>query len=510
MKKSALVTHVYTGDNHWSTFHTVKGLVETSLPFLADMASLMDLERVKSLIFVPHCLARKRELRDLNGLVERARDEIRSILRASRLNGEPLDRMYRERYGRSPMADIKVIPLECLGKWEVDGEVVDFRGDLLWMTLRMMLHMEDGLEDLTTDRLLLVDLSGGGMYHAPVYAASSLVNASHRDVTVGYTYWEGSSWWERSRLEERRVIGGAEELLTVTNLLTSLLRGCPEDPMRILPDLITRLRKGTLGEMVADGLLSMVGVVCGFKLPLLPMAHLSILDLVELDVPRIREPMDLEMRVELLRYDLWTVKYIYRSSGMEIDDPLVALMLVAISFSKDALHEMGIVPSLERFEVVDPKSGRRLLLLDMSWEWIRLVTDFLLENRAISQLYTICIHFGPMLDVCSEMLGLRASAGMRYDDLWVMAREEGVSLLSDLLERRKQRKDLPPAEGEEESEYGDDLLKKVYLLISTAGLTSPLVHLVHAHEKGMEFLYVEDLIRKLRDPSILIRLCSGG
>ncbi len=507
MENSTLIICVYRGGQRWSKFHTARGVVETSIPFIADVVDLLDSSRIKILVFVPHCIARARELRDLNGLVERVRDEIRNTLKMSRLNGEPLDRIFREKYGRSLLAETKVVPLECAGRWEVDGEIVDFQGDLLWMALRVMLFIEDELRDMPSEKLLLVDLSGGGLYHAPVYAASNLVSASYREVSMKYVYWEGSPSLGRPEVDGRRVIRGGEELLAVANLLGALLKGCPEEPIHTLPDLVDKLRRTELGERAAKGLLSMVGVVCGLKLPLLPLAHLSILDLMGTEVPKIRDPLDLEMGVELLRYDVWTVKYTYKSFGIELDDPLAALMAAAVAFAKERIQEMGIVPSLEEFEVVDPDTGRRLRLMDMSWEWVELVSDFLLENGALSQLTTLCAHLGPLLDVCKEFLGFHNSTGIRYDELWELARKEGVSLLPDLLKRSGRAEEILDRM-EEVMRDPSLVLKMKESLVSLAGLSPPLVYLIHALERGVEFLYVVDLVRKLREPSSLVFLCA--
>ncbi len=507
MKNSALIIYVYRGGQGWSKFDTVKGIVETSIPFIADVAGLLDSSRIKVLVFVPHCLSKLRELKDLNGLVERVRDEIRNILKTSRLNGESIDGIFRERYGRSLLAETRVVPLECAGRWDVDGEAVDFQGNLLWMALRAMLFIEDELRQIPAQKLLLVDLSGGGMYHAPIYAASNLVSASHREVSLGYVYWEGSQTPGRPEAVERRTVRGAEELLAVVNLLGALMKGCPEEPIHMLPNLVDRLRKTELGEKAAEGLLSMVGVVCGLKLPLLPLAHLSILDLVRTEVPHIRDPLDLEMEVELLRYDIWTVRYSYRSFGTEMEDPLIALMAAAIAYAKERIQEMGIIPSLEEFEVVDRSTGKKLRLMDISWEWLELMSDFYLENGALSQLTTLCAHLGPLLDVCQERLGFRNSTGMRYDKLWKLAREEGVSLVMDLLERRGAAEDLTNAMREVLRDPSR-VLRMRERLVSSAGLSPPLVYLIHALERGVEFLYVVDLVRKLKEPSSLVFLCS--
>jgi len=45
-------------------------------------------------------------------------------------------------------------------------------------------------------------------------------------------------------------------------------------------------------------------------------------------------------------------------------------------------------------------------------------------------------------------------------------------------------------------------------IVSHAGLLPPLVYLIHALEDGIEFLYVEDLVRKLMEPLSLVFLCS--
>ncbi|MDK2372650.1 MAG: hypothetical protein QI197_04660 [Candidatus Korarchaeota archaeon] len=506
MENASLVVYVYRGGQKWSRFHTARGIVETSIPFVADVVGLLGSPRVKVLVFVPHCIARLRELKDLDGLVERVRDEIRNVLRMSRLNGEPIDRIFKENYGRSLMAETRVVPLECTGRWKIDGEVVEFQGDLLWMALRIMLFLEDELRDLPSEKLLLVDLSGR-IYHAPVYAASNLVSASYPGVSMRYVYWEGSPRLGRPETNGRKVVKGAEELLTVANLLAALLKGCPGEPIHALPDLVDRLRRTELGERAAGGLLSMVGVVCGLKLPILPLAHLSILELMRTEIPYIRDPLDLEMNVELLRYDVRTVRYIYYSFGTELEDPLVALMIAATSYAKERIREMGIVPSLEEFEIVDRLTGRRLRLVDMSWEWLELISDFLLENGALTQLTTICAHLGPMLDICRENLGFRNSTGMRYDELWKLSREEGISLLADLLERSETAEDLMD-EMREVMRDPSKVMEMREIIVSSAGLSPPLVYLIHALDRGVEFLYVVDLVRKLREPSSLVFLCS--
>ncbi len=507
MENPSLIVYVYRGGQKWSRFHTARGIVETSIPFIADVVSLLGSPRVKVLVFVPHCIAKLRELRDLDGLVERIRDEIRNVLRMSRLNGEPIDGIFKEKYGRSLMAETRVVPLECTGRCEIDGEVVEFQGDLLWMALRIMLFLEDELRDLPSEKLLLVDLSGGGIYHAPVYAASNLVSASYPEVSMRYVYWEGSPTLGRPETNGRMVVRGAEELLTVVNLLAALLKGCPGEPIHALPDLVDRLRRTELGERAAVGLLSMVGVVCGLKLPILPLAHLSILELMRTEIPYIRDPLDLEMNVELFRYDIWTVRYVYRSFGTELDDPLVALMIAATSYAKERVREMGIVPSIEEFEIVDRLTGKKLRLADMSWEWLELISDFLLENGALTQLATICVHLGPLLDICRENLGFRNSTGMRYDELWKLSREEGISLLADLLERNEMAEDLMD-EMREVMRDPSKVMEMREIIVSSAGLSLPLVYLIHALDRGVEFLYVVDLVRKLRGPSSIVFLCS--
>ncbi len=507
MENSVLIVHVYRGMQSWAKFHTAKGTVETSIPFIADVAGYMDSPRVRVLVLVPHCIARTRELRDLNGLAERVRGEIRHVLRMSRLNGEPVDRAYRDKHGRSLLADTRVIPLECAGRREVDGEIVEFQGNLLWMALRTMLLINEELREMPAWKLLLVDLSGGGPYHAPICAASDLVSASHRDVSVRYVYWRDSFAAGRQRSDERRVVGGAEELFTIVSLLGSIFRGCPGELVHTLPGLVDRLRKTELGEKAAEGLLSMVGMACGLKLPLLPLAHLSILDLIGIEVPKIRDPLDLEMEVELLRYDVRTVRYSYRSFNVELDDPLTAMVIAAVTFMRERIGEMGIAPSLEEFVVMDRYTGRRLRLIDMSWRWVELISDYLLENKDVSQLTTLCSHLGPLLDVCRDTIGFRNSTGMKYDEVWGLSREEGVSLLTDLLERRGvSEATLEAIRGSLEDP--SNILKMRERLISHAGLSPPLVYIIHAMDEGIEFLYVEDLVRKLREPSSLVFLCS--
>ncbi len=508
MENSVLIIYVYSGGRRWSEFHTAKGVVETSLPFIADVADSMGSQTIRVLVLVPHCIARARELRDLNGLVERVRDEIRHVLRVSRLNGEPIDEVYRDKFGRSLLSDTKVIPIECVGRWDVDGETVEFQGNLLWMALRTMLFIHDELREMPQGRLLLVDLSGGGLYHAPVYAASNLVSSSCKDVSMRYVYWEGSFAVGKPRTDGRRVIRGAEDLLTLVSLLSAIFRGCPGELIHSLPGLIERMRRTELGERAAEGLISMVGVVCGLRLPLLPLAHLSILELIGTDVPKIRDPLDLRMEVELLRYDVRTVRYSYRSFGVELDDPLTATVIAAMTFMRERVQEMGIVPSLEEFEVVDRYTGRKLRLIDMSWEWVGLVSEHLLENRELSQLTTLCSHLGTMLDVCRDRIGFRNSAGMRYDEIWRLSMEEGVSLLLDLLERSGMDRSTLEAM---RNSFRDpsSILRLRESLVSSAGLSPPLVYLIHALEEGMEFLYVVDLVRKLREPSSLVFLCSS-
>ena len=507
MENSTLIIHVYRGAQNWSKFHTAKGTVETSIPFIADVASHMDSPQLRVLVLVPHCIARARELRDLNGLAERVRGEIRHILRMSRLNGDPLDNLYRDKHGRSLLADIRVIPLECAGRRVMDGEIIEFQGNLLWMALRTLLFINEELREMPAGRSLLVDLSGGGLYHAPIYAASDLISASYRDVSVRYVYWRDSFSAVKPRIDERGVVWGAEELLTVVSLLSAILKGCPGRLVHTLPDLVDRLRKTELGEKAAEGLLSMVGMACGLKLPVLPLAHLSILDLNRIEVPKIRDPLDLEMEVELLWYDVRTVRYSYRSFNVELDDPLTAMVIAAMTFMRERIREMGIVPSLEEFEVMDRYTGRRLRLIDMSWRWVELMGDHLLENRDLSQLTTLCSNLGPLLDVCRDVIGFGNSTGMKYDELWRLSREEGVSLLPDLLERAGMDGDL--LESMKGSlEDPSNILRMRERIISHAGLSPPLVYIIHALEEGIEFLYVEDLVRKLKEPSSLVHLCS--
>lgn len=88
-----------------------------------------------------------------------------------------------------------------------------------------------------------------------------------------------------------------------------------------------------------------------------------------------------------------------------------------------------------------------------------------------------------------------------------MSREEGVSLLTDLLERRGvSEATLEAIRGSLEDP--SNILKMRERLISHAGLSPPLVYIIHAMDEGIEFLYVEDLVRKLREPSSLVFLCS--
>lgn len=514
MVKSGLIVCTYTGKLNEQEYELKHGTLVTSLPFLADAIDVSDTENLEILLLVPHCLVRGRELGNPYDMIERVREDVRLAVRSSKLNDQPLDKLFREKYGKSIMSVLRIFPVECAGSHTIDGKIVEFEGDLLWMSLRIMLAIIDEVRGMPPERVILLDLTGGGWYQAPVFVAASLASQFIPHTIVDFQCWDGVKLPSlKSEHARGRPLRGISELFVVSRVLSSISRGTPEGAVEIVPSLLDSLRQTDFGSEIADKFLLLIGIVCGLKLPVLPMAHLAMLDLISADLPKISDPMDIKMKVNVLRYETWTIRYSYSASGRELENPLEGYFLTMITLARERLVDLGLVPSREEFEFKIPGTGRKVKLVDMSWDWIGSIADFLESVDAIPQLITLCSQSGPLLDPCKELLGEIKTSLPRYDELLEMMEEDKPLIIPEVYVSK-----LPEQEKREELlkkfraviNEPDLLLKERERLMACSGLVPPVVYLIYKAERGLELLYIRELVEELLKQDSLLTLCKVG
>ncbi|RLG41588.1 MAG: hypothetical protein DRN78_04090, partial [Thermoproteota archaeon] len=143
----------------WTKYSLNGKEIKSKLSLAADIVKAIEegADNLKVLIFVPHHLSQVRELSEPLELIERIRDELRTIFRNSLVNDQPLHRYFRDHYGKSLESALKLVVVESMGKWILENERVSFTGEPLWVALRMLLHIVEEFRALKGKRTLVMD-----------------------------------------------------------------------------------------------------------------------------------------------------------------------------------------------------------------------------------------------------------------------------------------------------------------------------------------------------------------
>ncbi len=505
MHRSVLIISTFTNRPEWRTYETRQGKLSSCLPALANLLDILeDVEEVRIMIFAPHCIAEEGELADPIDAIESIREKVRAIVKSSKVEDTPLDRFFRRKMGRTLMSIIRVIPVECLGLHTIEGKKVYFEGNLLWISLRETLEILNELRELAPPRTILLSTTGG-LYQLPTMISTMIARSMIPGISTEMEYWNGKD----AGRTEMGYLRGMNDLLVMEEIVRSFFEGRAEELIRLLQYLAPHMRDSELGSKVLDQMNFLLGIICGMKGPILPLAHLSILEVISSDLPKISDPADLKMRMKVEKLEKWIVRYRYEASGIEVS-PMEALILMILSIAKERLNDLGLVPSRDEFEFKIPGS-RKIKLVKMSWDWIEAVVDLMDEMHSIPQLLTLCMQFGDLMNTCRDLLRGMEVAGLNYSDLVERISEEKPLVVMDAyLEGLGD----PSLSSEIRKEFlsiiedPDSIVERIDELRAHAGFLPPLIYLARKHERGIDFLYIRELAEKLLNPDALRGTCG--
>ncbi len=506
MHHSTLIVYTLADKLERKAYETNKGKLLSCLPALADLLNALKYSReIKILIFVPHCLAEEKELSNPLDMVERIREMVRIATRSSKVGNIPLDGIFRREMGKPLMSIVRVIPMECLGQRRIGKRQVVFEGNVLWISLRETLEILDELKELTPPRKILLDLTGAGLYQLPALTSAKISGSITPETSIELKYWNDDG----PSLEEGRSPPGVRNLLLMEDMVRDIFKGRLGDLIDLLQHITPSVDlESELGSKVLNQLIFLLGAACGIKAPLLPLAHLSILEIASSDLPKILDPGDLKTNVKLTKLEKWIVRYSYEASGIEIS-PVEAFILLILSIAKERLNDLGLIPSRDEFEFKIP-GLRKVRLVRMSWDWIEAVVDLMDELHAIPQLVTLCMQFNGLLDQCKDLLGEIRVRGLNYGELAAKAEEEKPLVLT-----KEYPKEIEQSIARKIKDKHNSIIKNPSLIVEDldelrvhAGLLPPMVYLAHKHERGIDLLYIRELVEEFLNLNIMRKICG--
>ncbi len=498
----------------WTKYSLNGKEIKSKLSLATDIVKAIEegADNLKVLIFVPHHLSQVRELSEPLELIERVRDELRTIFRSSLVNDQPLHRYFRDYHGKSLESVIKLVVVESMGKWALEDERVSFTGEPLWIALRMLLHIVEELRGLEGKRTVVMDLTHcHSFYVIPSFIALELAKMICPEANQDMIVWE---MVQGRGLRLRYIAGevstvkplrGIEDLSYIFPLARSILMGLDfETELKVPEQLLIKLEKSDLGKKVARHLKLLAAAAYGMRMPLLPLLHYSLTEMMGEELPEIRSSRDLKMDISSLKIEERVVSYKYKISGVEIGSSVEGFLLFLLSIIRDKLSDMGIVPRKEEYMFSITAIKKKVWLRDMSWKWMKRIADVMEEKGMTAQLATICMGFGNLLDVCTDVFGEGiCTMGVRYDELIKEIPKDKPLVVPNYYVQKASGDDKVREKLMEEFynviKNPEEIKRYLRQLMAYGGLGHILIYLAYRYDDGVSLLYIRDLVEELLD-----------